>query len=411
MDSTKQSWVQYPEDHHFTIYNLPYGIFSTEELSPRLGMAIGDQVVHMEALRIAGGISAYDLGQTLLQHTMNDYIALGKSITVRIREDIQSQLCDPESILARNSNCLISMSEVKMHLPVSIGDYTDFYSSKEHATNLGMMFRDPDNALLPNWLHLPVGYHGRSSSIVVSGTDIKRPSGQTKPVDGPPVYGQTKRLDFELEMAFIVGAGNQLGRPISIDHADEHIFGMVIFNDWSARDIQKWEYVPLGPFLGKSFASSISPWVVTMEAMQPFAVKAPNQDPEVLPYLQSESRKNYDLSLEVAIKPESEEALTVSRSNFKYMYWTMQQQLAHHTINGCNVRVGDVMASGTISGVEENSYGSLLEITWAGKKPIVFPSGTTRKFLEDGDVVSMTAYARKGEVSIGFGEVRGKIVG
>lgn len=405
-----KSWVPYPEDHHFTIYNLPYGVFSTEEITPRIGIAIGDHVIHLEALRKLNGLSGYALEQTLVQDTLNDFIALGKSTTVKLREDIQSQLSDSESTLARHPECLIPMSQVNMHLPVSIGDYTDFYSSKEHATNLGMMFRDPENALLPNWLHLPVGYHGRSSSIVVSGTEIKRPSGQTKPIDGPPVFGPTKRLDFELEMAFIVGKGNTLGEPISIDEAEDHIFGMVIFNDWSARDIQKWEYVPLGPFLGKSFASSISPWVVTMEALQPFALKAPEQDPAVLPYLQSEGRKNYDLSLEVSIKPMSEAPLVVSRSNFKYMYWTMQQQLAHHTINGCNVRVGDMMASGTISGVEENSYGSLLEITWAGKNPIEFPSGSSRKFLQDGDSVAMTAYARKGEIALGFGEVNGKII-
>ncbi len=410
MKSHMKSWVPYPEDHHFTIYNLPYGVFSTEEITPRIGIAIGDHVIHLEALRKLNGLSGYALEQTLVQDTLNDFIALGKSTTVKLREDIQSQLSDSESTLARHPECLIPMSQVNMHLPVSIGDYTDFYSSKEHATNLGMMFRDPENALLPNWLHLPVGYHGRSSSIVVSGTEIKRPSGQTKPIDGPPVFGPTKRLDFELEMAFIVGKGNTLGEPISIDEAEDHIFGMVIFNDWSARDIQKWEYVPLGPFLGKSFASSISPWVVTMEALQPFALKAPEQDPAVLPYLQSEGRKNYDLSLEVSIKPMSEAPLVVSRSNFKYMYWTMQQQLAHHTINGCNVRVGDMMASGTISGVEENSYGSLLEITWAGKNPIEFPSGSSRKFLQDGDSVAMTAYARKGEIALGFGEVNGKII-
>lgn len=291
-----------------------------------------------------------------------------------------------------------------------MGDYTDFYSSIEHATNVGKMFRDPDNALLPNWKHLPVGYHGRSSSIILSGEDIHRPKGQTKPPEGDPVYGPSQRMDFELEMAFIVGKSTEIGDQVPADEAMDHIFGMVLFNDWSARDIQKWEYVPLGPFLGKSFASSISPWVVTMEALEPFKVAGPKQDPPVLDYLNTRGKQNYDLNLTVEIEPDGKEATVVSTSNFKYMYWSMSQQLAHHTVNGCNVNVGDMMASGTISGKSPDSYGSMLELSWAGKNPVELNDGSTRKFLQDGDTVIMKGYCEKDGIRVGFGEVRSKLL-
>ena len=296
-------------------------------------------------------------------------------------------------------------------MPVKVGDYTDFYSSIEHATNVGMMFRDPKNALLPNWRHIPVGYHGRSSSIVVSGTDIHRPKGQTKADDAAaPVFGPTRLLDFELEMAFITGKKTELGESIPVDKAEEYIFGMVIFNDLSARDIQKWEYVPLGPFLSKNFGSVISPWIVTLDALEPFRVEGPEQKPEVLPYLQTEGKKNFDIDLEVLIKPENSTEQRVSKSNFKYMYWNMNQQLAHHTVNGCNINVGDMYGSGTISGPTPDSYGSMLEITWRGTKPVKMPDGTERKFINDNDTIIMKGYAEKNGLRIGFGEVTTKIL-
>ena len=298
-----------------------------------------------------------------------------------------------------------------MHLPVRVGDYTDFYSSIEHATNVGKMFRDPENALLPNWKHLPVGYHGRASSIIVSGIDIHRPKGQTKPPEGAPVYGPSQRMDFELEMGFIIGKDSGLGDSISTEQAEDYIFGMVLFNDWSARDIQKWEYVPLGPFLGKNFASSISPWVIPLEALDHFRVNGPHQDPKVLPYLEYSGQKNYDINLEVQIHPEgAEKPTSVSNSNFKYMYWNMNQQLAHHTVNGCNVAVGDIMASGTISGQEPSSFGSMLELCWAGSKPVLLNNGEKRKFLKDGDTVIMKGFAKKDGIRVGFGEVLSKLL-
>jgi len=295
-------------------------------------------------------------------------------------------------------------------MPVDIPNYTDFYSSEEHATNVGTMFRDPKNALLPNWKHLPVGYHGRASSIVVSGTGIHRPKGQLKPPDAPaPVFGPCKKLDFELEMAFVTCANTALGSSVPTGEAENNIFGLVLFNDWSARDIQTWEYVPLGPFLAKNFASTISPWIVTLDALEPFRVAGPTQSPEVLPYLAYEGKKNYDIALEVAIG-EGENATVVSRSNFKYMYWNMCQQLAHHTVNGCNLRVGDLYASGTISGPDKGSYGSMLEITWNGKTPVTLKDGSERKFIEDGDTVTMKAAAEKDGVRIGFGNCTGKVL-
>jgi fumarylacetoacetase len=306
---------------------------------------------------------------------------------------------------------LVPMKRAVMHLPVEIGDYTDFYSSKEHATNVGTMFRGADNALMPNWTHLPVGYHGRASSIVPSGTPVRRPSGQLKPDDGPPTFGPSRLLDFELEMGFFVGPGNDLGAPIPIQNTPEHIFGLVLVNDWSARDIQKWEYVPLGPFLGKSFATSISPWVVTMEALSPFRVPGPAQDPEPLPYLRSDGDWSYDIRLEVGIRPSGlDQAHTVCRSNFKYMYWNVCQQLAHHTSNGCNVRPGDLLASGTISGPTPDSYGSMLELTWRGERPIQLPDGTERKFIADDDEVIMSGWAQGDGYRIGFGNVSGKVL-
>ncbi|MEP4881939.1 fumarylacetoacetase, partial [Maribacter dokdonensis] len=315
------------------------------------------------------------------------------------------------SPLKNHPEAFVQQKDATMHLPVQVGDYTDFYSSIEHATNVGKMFRDPENALLPNWRHIPVGYHGRASSIVVSGTNIHRPMGQVKTNEmETPVFQASGRLDFELEMGFIVGKTTQLGERIAVENASEHIFGLVLFNDWSARDIQKWEYVPLGPFLGKSFASSMSPWIVTLEALEPFKVQGPKQDPAVLSYLQYEGAKNYDIQLEVGMSSKSSEETIISRSNFKFMYWNMMQQLAHHTVNGCNVNVGDVMASGTISGKDESSYGSLLEISWGGKKPFELKDGSKRTFIEDNDTITLKGFAEKEGVRVGFGEVTGTIL-
>jgi fumarylacetoacetase len=306
---------------------------------------------------------------------------------------------------------LIKNKEVEMLLPVKIGDYTDFYSSIEHATNVGKMFRDPENALLPNWRHLPVGYHGRASSIVVSGTPIHRPKGQFKDANmDKPAFGPSRSMDFELELAFITGKNTQLGESIATQEAEEYIFGMVLFNDWSARDIQAWEYVPLGPFLGKNFGSSISAWVVPMEALEPFRVAGPVQEPEVLPYLSCSNAHNFDIQLEVWLQPDGKEASKICTSNFKYMYWSMAQQLAHHTVNGCNVNIGDLMASGTISGPTEDSFGSMLELSWKGTRPLTLDTGESRTFIQDNDTVWMRGYAEMDGIRVGFGEVSGKLL-
>ena len=404
-----KTWLDISPDSDFSIHNLPFGIFSVDGSPKRIGMAIGEVVVDLVGALELGVITDNTLTIAELENEyLNDFIALGKNITHSVRMDVQKSLCDDQSPL-KDSCALISMADVTMHLPVKIGDYTDFYSSIEHATNVGKMFRDPENALLPNWKHLPVGYHGRSSSIIVSGTDIHRPKGQTKPLEGNPVYGPSSRMDFELEMGFIVGKATQLGGQITTENAMDHIFGMVLFNDWSARDIQKWEYVPLGPFLGKSFASSISTWVVTMEALEPFQVDGPTQNPPVLDYLSSDA-KNYDINLTVEIEPEGSESTVVSTSNFKYMYWNMAQQLAHHTVNGCNVNVGDMMASGTISGKSPDSFGSMLELSWAGKNPVPLNNGSERTFLQDGDTVIMKGHCEKEGIRVGFGEVRSKLL-
>lgn len=400
--------IHIPPNSDFSIHNLPFGIFSTQGSAPKVGIAVGAYILDLAAL---SRCHKFDFDSSVFQKPfLNDFISLGKEKTVQLRKDIQSWIKDKNSVLYHNKDLFVSQADSKMHLPVRVGDYTDFYSSLEHATNVGKMFRDPKNALLPNWKHIPVAYHGRASSIIPSGQSIFRPKGQVVPTGATqPVYQPTESLDFELEMAYIIGKENKLGQTISTEEAEEYIFGMVIFNDWSARDIQKWEYVPLGPFLGKNFASSISPWVVPLEALDPFRVKGPAQEPEVLPYLQYEGMKNYDIKLEVGITPENTSERIVSRSNFKHMYWNMVQQLAHHTTNGCNVRVGDMIASGTISGTEASSFGSMLELSWAGTKPIKMQDGSERKFLHDGDTVTMRAFSEKGHIRVGFGEVLTKI--
>ncbi|MDP5061257.1 MAG: fumarylacetoacetase [Maribacter sp.] len=407
--TTLNTWVSIPENSDFSIYNLPFGIFSVYDEAPKAGIAIGEQIVDLAEVSELGLL---EISATYFrQKTLNDFIALGKKITNKVRLDIQNLLVSENSPLKNHPEVFVSQQDAKMHLPVRVGDYTDFYSSIEHATNVGKMFRDPENALLPNWRHIPVGYHGRASSIVVSGTDIHRPMGQVKTNDMEvPVFKASGNLDFELEMGFVVGKCTELGERVSIKNAAEHIFGLVLFNDWSARDIQKWEYVPLGPFLGKSFASSMSPWIVTLEALEPFKVQGPEQQPEVLSYLKFEGEKNYDIQLEVGMSSKTSSETSISKSNFKYMYWNMMQQLAHHTVNGCNLNVGDVMASGTISGKDESSYGSLLEISWGGKKPFELNDGSKRTFIEDNDTVTIRGFAEKEGKRVGFGEVTGTIL-
>ncbi len=411
-----KSWVEVPQGSDFPIQNLPFGIFKTKYLTPVAGVAIGKYVLDLVYLHEHGFFDGMGLPPGIFnQRFLNDFIALGKKKTREVRERISELLQEGNDELKHNTGAreisLIPMEEVQMLMPVRVPNYTDFYSSEEHATNVGSMFRDPKNALLPNWKHLPVGYHGRPSSIVVSGTPVKRPKGQLKPVETePPVFSSTRKLDFELEVAFITCSETRLGSHITTQEADDHIFGFLLFNDWSARDIQQWEYVPLGPFLAKNFASTVSPWIVTMDALEPFRVKGPEQFPHVLPYLYSEGERNFDITLEVLLQPDNSERTTVCRSNFKYMYWNVNQQLAHHTINGCNIQVGDLYASGTISGPSPGSYGSMLELSWNGKKPLTMPDGSVRTFIEDGDTIIIKGHAEKDGVRIGFGECIGKIL-
>lgn len=409
------TWVEIPKNSDFTIFNLPFGIFKNKKLNPRIGVAIGDKIVDLSILDQEGFFANLFLPEGLfLTESLNEMIALGKVQTRKIRERVQHLLLAENEELRDHSirgKVMVNRKEAEMLLPVKIGDYTDFYSSIEHATNVGAIFRDPDNALLPNWKHLPVGYHGRASSIIPSGVPIHRPKGQFKDPDmEKPAFGPSRRLDFELELAFITGKQTKLGDSISTSEAEDYIFGFVLFNDWSARDIQAWEYVPLGPFLGKSFASSISPWVVTIEALEQFRIEGPVQEPEVLDYLKYDRLGNFDLKLEVYIQPEGQKASKVTTSNFKYMYWNVAQQLAHHTVNGCNINVGDMMASGTISGKDETSYGSMLELSWKGTKAVKLETGEERKFIEDGDTVIMKGFGEKDGIRVGFGEVSAKVL-
>ncbi len=409
-----QSWLTIPDHSDFTLQNLPFGIFSNnEDPQRRPGIAIGEYVLDLQALNHGGFFSGLDFDKkSLHKPTLNDFIAQGRPVWRALRERIIELLTTTDRTQQTGlETCLVPQSMATMHLPVAIGDYTDFYSSEEHATNVGKMFRDPANALLPNWKHLPVAYHGRASSICVSGTNFQRPKGQIRPNDAePPIFTATKSLDFELEMAAIIGRSNALGEPVTTAEAEDHIFGFVLFNDWSARDVQRWEYVPLGPFLAKNFFSSMSPWIVTLDALEPFRVAGPVQDPAVLPYLEFAGDHHFDLPLEVALTPPGGGETIISRSNFKHMYWNIAQQIAHHTVNGCNLQVGDVLASGTISGPTEDSFGSMLELTWGGKNPMMLPDGTERKFILDGDTVTMRATAEKPGIRVGFGEVRNRVL-
>ena len=409
-----KSFITYSEDCHFPIQNLPYGIFSsTDNPNPRGGVAIGELVLDLSLLESEGLLPSNYFSQS----NLNLFMSAGKEIWSSVRRQIQELLDENNSSLKDNSElrerAFYCQSEVSMHLPAQIGDYTDFYSSRQHATNVGTMFRDPNNALLPNWLHLPVGYHGRASSVVISGTPVYRPNGQTLRMrEENPVFGPCRLMDFELEMGCFIGPGNELGEPISTENAGDHLFGLVLVNDWSARDIQKWEYVPLGPFGAKNLATSISPWVIPFEALEAFRIDDPIQEnPTPLPYLQCEKNWTFDMNLEVKIKsPTMTEPETISESNYKYMYWNLAQQLAHHTITGCNMNPGDMFASGTISGEEAGSYGSMLELAWKGTKPIQLSNGEVRKFIQDGDNIIMTGYAQGDGYRVGFGNVSGKIL-
>jgi fumarylacetoacetase len=416
---TLRSFIPVAPDSHFPIHNLPYGVFRRRPNgAPSVGIAIGDSVLDLGVLEVHNLLDTPSLrGRGLFrQEALNPLMSQGPEAWRELRAAVSSLLRADNALLRDfawlRERALVRLSEVEMLLPAAIGDYTDFYSSREHASNVGTMLRGADNALMPNWLHLPVAYHGRASSIVVSGTDLARPRGQSKPADAPaPIFGPSRSVDFELEMGFFVGPGNSLGQPIPIASAGDHIFGLVLVNDWSARDIQAWEYVPLGPFLAKNFGTSISPWVVPLAALAPFRTAGPAQQPTPLPYLRTAGDWAFDIHLEVTIQGERmPRAHRVCTSNFKYLYWSMAQQLAHHTVNGCNLRPGDLLASGTISGPAADSYGSMLELTWRGSRPVVFPNGEQRTFLEDGDRVTMTGWCQGDGYRVGFGEVTGKIL-
>jgi fumarylacetoacetase len=415
------SFVPVPAGSDFPIENLPYGVFRPPGGAPaRCGVRIGDHVLDLSVLEEAGKLREAlgpDAGPTFSQPRLNPFMSRGRECWSAVRGRLIELLREDSGELSKDQTlrerALWDVGDVELCLPAEIGDYTDFYSSREHATNVGTMFRGPDNALMPNWLHLPVAYHGRSSSVVISGTDVRRPKGQTIPQGADaPVFGATKLLDYEYEIGFFTGPGTRLGEPIPIDRAHEHIFGLVLVNDWSARDIQKWEYQPLGPFLAKNFATSISPWVVTLDALGPFRCHGPDQsDPRPLPYLVEDEPWAFDIGLETLLQtPSMSEPACIAESNFRYMYWSVRQQLAHHTVTGCPVRPGDLMASGTISGPEKRTRGCLLELTWRGTEPVELPGGETRKFLEDGDRVTFKAAAAQGDVRVGFGEVTGRVL-
>ncbi len=414
-DPKLTSWIPVKADSDFPIQNIPFGMYTDGKTDPHACTAIGEYVVDLQKLHELSYFNNIHLPVNIFaRQYLNDLIALGKETTGALRKRLSDLLSSGNKELQGNeadrAQILKLQKDVTMALPVRIGDYTDFYSSIDHATNVGKMFRDPENALLPNWKHLPVGYHGRASSICVSGHSFHRPKGQTKPADAPPVFGACKLLDFELETAFVIGKATKMGESVSTDSADDHIFGMMLFNDWSARDIQTWEYVPLGPFLAKNFASTVSPWIVTLEALEPFRVEGYTQEPKVLPYLEYSGKKNIDINLEVYIQPEKAEATRVCESNYRYMYWTMEQQLAHHTVNGCNINVGDLMASGTISGPDKHQYGSMLELSWRGTQPIKLKDGSERKFINDHDTVILRGWCQKDGLRIGFGECAAKVL-
>ncbi len=412
----RKSWLHVDKNSDFPIQNIPFGVFLTRDDIITIGTRIGDTAIDLGALHQLGYFDGIPLTDDIfLQDTLNDFIADGRKTWRAVRNRIAQIFDSNNETLKQNKQhkeiVLFRLDEIEMQLPIQIGDYTDFYSSIEHATNVGSMFRDTEQALLPNWLHIPVAYHGRSSSIITSGIPVHRPKGQMLPKGAEvPIYGPSTMVDFELEMAFITTDANDLGESIPVNEAEEYIFGLVLLNDWSARDIQKWEYAPLGPFLAKNFASSISPWIVTLDALDPFRVEGPKPIKPQLDYLQSKGKKSFDINLEVAIQPKGAKETVVTKSNFKHLYWNMSQQLAHHTVNGCPINSGDLMGSGTISGPTPDAYGSMLELTWKGEKPIKMKDGSERKFINDNDTVIMRGYCEKDGTRIGFGEVSTKLL-
>ncbi len=413
-DPNRKSWVPVPEGSDFPIQNIPFGAFRTPRGEEVIGTRIGDTAIDLKAISRTGALAGTGVESNVFEEkNLNGFLKLNKKAWRAVRDRL-AELFDEANKgewAEALKDSLYPVDQIAMTMPVVVGDYTDFYSSRQHATNVGTMFRDPDNALLPNWLHIPVGYHGRASSIILSETPIHRPKGQQLPADADkPVFGPCKLLDFELEMAFITGQGKPLGDSITTAEAEDYIFGLALFNDWSARDIQKWEYVPLGPFLAKNFASSISPWIVTLDALDPFRIPGEKQEPEVLDYLKFEGNKTFDVNLKVSIENDAFKAHPICHSNFKYMYWNMAQQLAHHTVNGCNINAGDMLASGTISGNNPEEYGSMLELSWKGTKPLQMPDGSERKFIQDGDTVIMEGYCEKDGVRIGFGNVKTQVL-
>lgn len=410
------SWIDVETNSDFPIQNLPFGIYSDNKVSHHACSAIGNYIIDLYELADRGYLSSLNMDKEIFNSSfLNDFIELGKATTRALRDRLSDLLNSDNQELQGDKevfdHIFKTQFSVQLLLPVKVGDYTDFYSSIDHATNIGTMIRDPKNALMPNWKYIPVGYHGRASSIMVSGTNFHRPKGQMKPADAEvPTFGPCKLLDFELETGYIIGKSSQSGESISTEQADDYIFGMVLFNDWSARDIQTWEYVPLGPFLSKNFASTVSPWIVTLDALEPFRTEGYLQDPKVFPYLEYKGNKNVDIKLEVAIQPENSEETVVCHSNYKYMYWTMEQQLAHHTVNGCNVNVGDLMGSGTISGPNPSEYGSMMELSWKGTKSLKLNDGSERKFINDNDTVILRGYCQNEKVRIGFGECKAKLL-
>jgi fumarylacetoacetase len=423
-----KSFIDIPRDSHFPLENLPFGVFKLPNESARIGVALGEYVVDLSALEEArlfkdlppGSPSRTGVAASagiFAQDSLNEFLALGRPVWRNVRETLQKLLSAETPTLRDDAElrerAFHRQRDVEMQLPARIGNYTDFYASYHHAHNVGTMLRGPENALMPNWKWLPVGYHGRASSVVVSGTEVRRPSGQTKAPDAAtPTFGPTKSLDFELEMAWLIGPGNSLGQPIPIDRAAEHIFGFVLMNDWSARDIQAWEYQPLGPFLAKNFCTSISPWVVTLDALEPFRRPLSSQDPEPLPYLRLTNDFTFDIHLEAKLQTaKMKTPHVITRTNLQNLYWSVSQQVAHHTVGGCNLQPGDLLASGTISGASEESRGCMLELTWRGANPLTLPSGETRKWLDDGDTLSITGWCEGANYRVGFGEVTGKVIG
>ena len=416
-DPALKSWIDSANDPDcdFPIQNLPYGAFSTANApGARIGVAIGDQILDLSVLESEGLLPAPV--NVFGEPTLNAFMGLGANAWTGMRKCISELLSGENPTLRDNatlrSRALVARKDAALHLPIHIPGYTDFYSSREHATNVGIMFRDPDNALMPNWLHIPIGYHGRASTVVVSGTDVRRPLGQIRLPDSEgPIFSPCRKLDIELEMGAIVGTPSAMGEPLSIEQADRMIFGYVLLNDWSARDIQVWEYQPLGPFQAKAFATTISPWVVTLEALEPFRVEGPKQMPEPLPYLRQNGAYNFDIDLQVSMQPDGAAMPSaICRTNFKHMYWSSAQQLVHHAIGGCAMQTGDLLGSGTISGTEKGSFGSLLELSWNGLNPLKLDNGDERSFIADGDSMTLKGWCQGDGYRVGFGEAVGKVL-